>query len=171
MVPLCGLLLIAGFETTVNLVGNAVNALLDHPDQWAALVADPGRAGAAVQETLRFDPPVQRTARVSFDDTEVAGTEITRNRWVNVLLGGANRDPAVFADPDVFDIGRTDGVEHLAFSSGIHHCVGRPLAELEATVALVRLAERFPRLRRAGAVRRRNATLIRGPLVLPVAAG
>jgi cytochrome P450 len=170
MVPLCGLLLIAGFETTVNLVGNAVNALLDHPDQWAALVAEPGLAGAAVQETLRFDPPVQRTARVSFDDTAVAGTTITRNRWVNVLIGGANRDPAVFADPDVFDLARTDGADHLAFSSGIHHCVGRPLAELEATVALARLAERFPRLRRAGAVRRRNATLIRGPLVLPVAA-
>jgi cytochrome P450 len=171
MVPLCGLLLIAGFETTVNLVGNAVNALLDHPDQWSALVADPGLAGAAVQETLRFDPPVQRTARVSFDDTEVAGSTITRGRWVNVLLGGANRDPAVFADPGTFDVFRTDAAEHLAFSSGIHHCVGRPLAELEATVALARLAERVPGLRRAGAVRRRNATLIRGPLVLPVTAG
>src|SRR6478735_6973730 len=171
MVPLCGLLLIAGFETTVNLVGNAVNALLEHPDQWASLVADPALAAAAVQETLRFDPPVQRTARVSFDDTEVAGTAITRNRWVNVLIGGANRDPAVFADPHVFDLGRSDGAEHLAFSSGIHHCVGRPLAELEATIALTRLAERLPGLRRAGAVRRRNATLIRGPQVLPVAAG
>ncbi len=169
LLPLCGLLLIAGFETTVNLVGNAVNALLDHPDQWAALVADPGRAGAAVQETLRWDPPVQRTIRVSFDDTEVAGTALARGRWVNVLLGGANRDPAVFADPATFDLARTDGAEHLAFSSGIHHCVGRPLAELEATVAVRRLAERLPGLRRAGAVRRRNATLIRGPLVLPVA--
>lgn len=169
LVPLCSLLLIAGFETTVNLVGNAVNALLDHPDQWAALVADPGLAGAAVQETLRFDPPVHRTARVSFDDMELAGTSITRNRWVNVLIGGANRDPAVFADPDVFDLARTDGADHLAFSSGIHHCIGRPLAELEATIALQRLAERMPRLHRTGAVRRRNSTLIRGPLVLPVA--
>lgn len=169
MVPMCSLLLIAGFETTVNLVGNAVNALLDHPDQWAALVADPELAHAAIQETLRYDPPVHRTARVSFDDTELAGTAIASNRWVNVLIGGANRDPAVFADPDVFDITRTDGGDHLAFSSGIHHCVGRPLAELEATVAIQRLAERMPRLHRAGAVRRRNSTLIRGPLVLPVA--
>ncbi len=170
MVPLCSLLLIAGFETTVNLVGNAVNALLDHPDEWARLVADPGLAGAAVQETLRYDPPVQRTVRVSFDETEVAGRRLVGGTWVNLLLGGANRDPAVFAAPDVFDLARTDGADHLAFSSGIHHCVGRPLAELEATVALQRLAERVPRLHRAGVVRRRNATLIRGPLSLPVAA-
>ncbi|MFC6344860.1 cytochrome P450, partial [Nocardioides hankookensis] len=171
MVPLCILLLIAGFETTVNLIGNAVNALLDHPDQWAALVADPGLAGAVVQETLRFDPPVQRTARISFDDTELAGQRVESGRFVNVLLGGANRDPAVFCDADVFDITRTDGADHLAFSSGIHHCVGRPLAELEATVALRMLAERMPGLRRAGAVRRRNSTLIRGPLSLPVTRG
>lgn len=171
LVPLCGLLLIAGFETTVNLVGNAVNALLDHPDQWAALVADPGLAGAAVQETLRYDPPVQRTMRISFDDTEIAGTPLASGRIVNVLLGGANRDPQVFHEPDRFDLARTDGADHLAFSSGIHHCVGRPLAELEATVALQTLAERMPGLRRAGAVRRRNTTLIRGPISLPVAVG
>ncbi|MCB8956042.1 MAG: cytochrome P450 [Nocardioides sp.] len=169
LLPLCSLLLVAGFETTVNLVGNAVNALLDHPDQWAALVADPGLAAAAVQETLRYDPPVQRTARVAFDEGEVAGVPIARGCWVNVLLGGANRDPAVFADPATFDLARTDVGEHLAFSSGIHHCVGRPLAEMEATVALQQLAERVPRLRRAGAVRRRTATLIRGPQELPVA--
>ena len=162
------MLLIAGFETTVSLIGNAVDALLDHPDQWALLVADPGLAGAAVQETLRFDPPVQRTGRVSFYDTEVAGTPIAAGQWVNVLIGGANRDPAVFRDPAAFDITRTDGAEHLAFSSGIHHCIGRPLAELEATVALRVLAERLPALRRAGRVRRGNATLVRAPLSLPV---
>ncbi|MBZ5741206.1 cytochrome P450 [Nocardioides mangrovi] len=169
MVPLCSLLLVAGFETTVNLVGNAVNALLDHPEQWGALVDDPGLAGAAVQETLRWDGPVQRTTRVSFDDTEVGGTPVARGRWVNVLIGGADRDPAVFAHADRFDLTRTDGGDHLAFSSGIHHCVGRPLAELEATVAIRQLAERMPSLRRAGAVRRRNATVIRGPVALPVA--
>ena len=107
MAPLCSLLLLAGFETTVNLIGNAVNALLDHPDQWALLVDDPARAAAAVQETLRFDPPVQRTARVSWDDAELAGRPVRREQWVNVLLGGANRDPAVFRDPEVFDITRT----------------------------------------------------------------
>ena len=171
LAPLCTLLLIAGFETTVNLVGNAVNALLEHPDQWALLVADPGLAGAAVQETLRFDPPVQRTARVSWDDVTLGGRALPRGQWVNVLLGGANRDPAVFRDPDAFDITRTDGADHLAFSSGIHHCIGRPLAELEAGIALQQLAERMPGLRRAGDVRRRNATLIRGPVRLPVSRG
>jgi cytochrome P450 len=171
LVPLCRMLLIAGFETTVGLIGNAVDALLDHPDQWALLAADPGLAGAVVQETLRFDPPVQRTGRVSFDDTEIAGRPIAAGQWVNVLIGGANRDPAVFGDPAVFDITRSDGAEHLAFSSGIHHCIGRPLAELEATTALRVLAERMPELQRAGRVRRGNATLVRMPLGLPVRAG
>ncbi|GAA4752557.1 cytochrome P450 [Nocardioides endophyticus] len=170
LVPLCRMLLIAGFETTVGLIGNAVDTLLDHPDQWALLVADPELAGAVVQETLRFDPPVQRTGRVSFDETEVAGRPIAAGQWVNVLIGGANRDPAVFRDPAAFDITRTDAGEHLAFSSGIHHCIGRPLAELEATITLRVLAERMPSLRRAGRVRRGNATLVRMPLSLPVRA-
>ena len=168
--PMCGLLLIAGFETTVNLIGNAVHTLLDHPDEWERLVAEPGRAGAVCQETLRFEPPVHRTARFSFDDAEVAGRSVARQQVVHVLLGGANRDPAVFARPDVFDPDRADVAEHLAFSSGIHHCLGRPLAELEATIALSRLAERAPRLRRAGRMRLRSSTLIRGPQVLPVRA-
>jgi cytochrome P450 len=166
--PMCGLLLIAGFETTVNLIGNAVHTLLDHRDQWELLVADPGRAGAVVQEVLRFEPPVHRTARISFDDTEVAGRAVRREQFVHVLLGGANRDPAVFERPDRFDPDRHDVTEHLAFSSGVHHCLGRPLAELEATVALARLAERAPRLERAGRMRLRPSTLIRGPRVLPV---
>ncbi len=166
--PMCGLLLIAGFETTVNLIGNAVHTLLDHPEEWERLVADPERAAAVCQETLRFEPPVQRTARISFDDTEVRGRKVGREQFVHVLLGGANRDPSVFARPDVFDPDRGDAAEHLAFSSGIHHCLGRPLAELEATIALGRLAERVPRLRRAGRMRLRPSTIIRGPRVLPV---
>jgi cytochrome P450 len=168
--PMCGLLLIAGFETTVNLIGNAVHTLLDHPEEWERLVAEPGRAAAVCQETLRFEPPVHRTARISFDDTEVTGRAVSAQQVVHVLLGGANRDPAVFARPDVFDPDRGDVGEHLAFSSGIHHCLGRPLAELEATVALARLAERAPGLRRAGRMRLRPSTLIRGPQVLPVRA-
>lgn len=171
IMPLCRMLLIAGFETTVNLLGNAVDALLNHPDQWAALVADPSLAGAAVQETARFDPPVQRTGRISFDDTEIAGRPVAAGQWVNVLIGGANHDPAVFADPHRFDILRTDVGEHLAFSSGIHRCIGRAVAELEVSVALARLAERMPHLRRAGAVRRRPTSLVRGPLALPVTVG
>lgn len=166
--PLCRMLLIAGFETTVSLIGNAVDALLDHPDQWDLLVADPGLAGAAVQETLRFDAPIQRTRRISFDDVEIAGRRVAAGQWVTVLIGGANRDPAVFRDPGVFDITRTDGADHLAFASGIHHCLGRPLAELEATVALRVLAERMPRLRRAGVARRGSAMLVSVPRTLGV---
>ena len=171
LVPMCRMLLIAGFETTVNLVGNSVNALLDHPDQWAALVANPALAGAVVQESLRFDSPVQRTGRVSFDDTEIAGQAIRRGQWVNVLIGGANRDPQVFHEPNTFDLARTDLFDHLAFSSGIHRCVGRPIAELEGNVALRMLAERMPGLRRAGPARMRAMPLVRGPLSLPVRAG
>ncbi|MBA2952411.1 cytochrome P450 [Nocardioides sp. MAH-18] len=171
LVPLCRMLLLAGFETSVNLIGSAVDRLLDHPEQWELLVADPALAGAVVQETLRFEPPVQRAGRVSFDDTEIAGHPIGAGQRVTLLIAGANRDPAVFRDPGRFDITRTDGAEHLAFSSGIHHCVGRPLAELEATITIARLAERVPGLRRAGAVRHRRSTLVRGPLVLPVATG
>jgi cytochrome P450 len=171
LVPMCRMLLIAGFETTVNLLGNAVNALLDHPDQWSALVANPTLAGAAVQEALRFDPPVQRTGRISFDDTEIAGQAIRRGQWVNVLIGGANRDPAVFSEPASFDLARTDVFDHLAFSSGIHRCVGRPIAELEGTVALRMLAERMPRLHRSAPARMRAMPLVRGPLRLPVRVG
>lgn len=171
LVPVCRMLLIAGFETTVNLLGNAVNALLDDPDQWAAIVDNPALAGAAVQESLRFDSPVQRTGRISFDDTEIAGQPIRRGQWVNVLIGGANRDPAVFHEPNTFDLARDDLFDHLAFSSGIHRCVGRPIAELEGTIALRMLAERMPHLRRAGAARMRAMPLVRGPLSVPVTVG
>jgi cytochrome P450 len=169
MLPMCVLLLVAGFETTVNLIGNAVNALLDHPDQWAALCADPHTlAPKAIEETLRFDPPVQRTGRYASEATELAGFEVRPGRFVVTLIGAANRDPDVYADPDTFDITRTPEAEHLAFSAGIHYCIGQPLATLEATIALQTLAERMPSLRRAGRVRRRNATTIRGPQRLPV---
>ena len=170
MLPFCVLLLVAGFETTVNLIGNGVLALLDHPDQWSALIADPaGLAPAAVEEALRFDPPVQRTARVSFRDTEIDGRPVRKDQIVVTLIGAANRDPDVYDRPDEFDIGRAPGPEHLAFSSGIHYCVGQPLARLEATIAFQSLAERAPELRRSGRVQRRNATVIRGPIRLPVA--
>lgn len=169
MLPMCVLLLVAGFETTVNLIGNAVNALLDNPEQWKRLCADPaGLAGRAVDETLRFDPPVQRTMRVALEPLELDGTPVHKGQWVTTLIGGANRDPQAWADPGRFDIEREQTADHLAFSSGIHYCVGQPLARLEATVALRMLAERMPGLRRAGAVRRRSSNTIRGPLRLPV---
>jgi P450-derived glycosyltransferase activator len=172
MLPLCTLLLVAGFETTVNLIGNAVVALLGHPEQWEMLCADPaGLAAKAVEETLRFDPPVQLTTRTALEAVEVEGVTVTRGKIVITLLGAANRDPEVYERPDVFDIRREPGVENLAFSSGIHYCVGQPLARLEATIALRMLAERLPGLTRAGAIRRRNATTIRGPIRIPAKAG
>lgn len=172
MYPMCVLLLVAGFETTVNLIGNAVLALLDHPEQWEALCADPaGLAAQAVEETLRFDSPVQLTDRAALEPLELEGRTLARGQTVVTLIGAANRDPEVYDNPDTFDICRDGSAGHLSFSSGIHYCVGQPLARLEATIALRMLAERMPGLSRAGAVARRNATVIRGPLRLPVSAG
>ena len=168
LAPLCMLLLLAGFETTVNLIGNTVLALLDRPDQWRAVVDDPSLAAAAVEETLRWDAPVQRTFRAPKTDVELAGVTVPQGTMVMLFLAGANRDPAAFSEPDRFDIFRTGGAEHLAFSAGIHYCLGAPLARIEATVAVQRLAERFPRLSRAGRLRRRNGTVIRGPVELVV---
>jgi P450-derived glycosyltransferase activator len=171
LLPLCVLLLIAGFETTVNLISNGVLALLDHPDQWKALRADPGLGEQVTEEVLRYDPPVQRTARFALQPLEIAGQAVWRGQVVLTLIGGANRDPLVYDDPAQFDVHRPPSVEHLAFSSGIHYCLGQPLARLEASIAFAALAERLPELRRAGRVVRRNASTIRGPLRLPLTAG
>ncbi len=159
------------FETTVNLIGTAVLALQRHPEQWRALTGDPSLAAAAVEETLRWDPPVHETARVAREDVELAGTTVRRGQWVVTLLAATGRDPQVYDDPARFDVRRTPGAEHLAFSSGIHYCVGASLARLEATVALRELAVRMPDLRVDGKVVRRPTTTIRGPLRVPVAVG
>ena len=169
LVSMCSLLLVAGFETTVNLIGNGVLALLAHPEQWQALCRRPDLAAGAVEEVLRFDPPVQRTARVAHEATELAGRPVRRGQAVLLLLGGANRDPEVFEDPARFDVTRTPAVEHLAFSSGQHYCLGAPLARMEGEVALRALAERLPGLRPAGRVVLRQGRTIRGPQRLPVA--
>lgn len=166
--PLCMLLLLAGFETTVNLIGNTVLALLDRPDQWQAVVNDPTLAAKAIEETLRWDAPVQRTLRAPNTDVELAGVPIPKGSAVILLLAGANRDPGAFEDPDRYDLHRTGGAEHLGFSAGIHYCLGAPLARLEATIALEKLVQRFPRLQRAGRLRRRHGTVIRGPAELVV---
>jgi cytochrome P450 len=172
MLGMCVLLLIAGFETTVNLIGNSVLALLSHREQWQDLCADPqALAARAVEETLRFDPPVQLTERVALEPLDLEGQAIRPGQRVFTLIGGANRDPDVYPEPGTFSIHRQAAAEHLAFSSGIHYCLGQPLARLEATIALRMLAERMPGLALAGPVRLRRTTTIRGPLRLPVTAG
>jgi len=169
MLPMCNLLLVAGFETTVNLISNAVLALLAHPAQWQALCADPdGLAPQAVEEVLRWDPPVQRTGRFALESLELAGQPVHKGQRVTTLIGAANRDPEAYDHPDTFDIMRRDGAANLAFSSGIHYCLGHALARSEAAISLRLLAERMPDLAPAGTVKRRKATIIRGPVRLPV---
>ncbi len=163
------LLLIAGFETTVNAIGNGMHWLLANPAQWDLLVKDPGRAPAVVEEVLRFDPPVQQTARVANQPTEVGNVLVTKNQWVITLLAAANRDPEAYPEPNRFDITRESPVEHLAFSGGIHYCLGSPLARLELTQAFRALAERFPRIRQTAPITMRPGTTLRGPLRFPVA--
>ena len=169
LVAMCQVLLVAGFETTVNLISNAALALQRTPGAWERLVADPDLARLAVEETLRFDSPVQRTIRVALEDTELAGTPIPRGTWVVVLVGGANRDPEIFERPNEFVIDRFSdpaAPDHLAFSGGAHFCLGAPLARLEATVTLRQLAERLPGLRLPEEPRMRRSTSVRGPASL-----
>ncbi|KAA5831058.1 cytochrome P450 [Saccharopolyspora hirsuta] len=169
LVQLCDLLLVAGFETTVNLIGNGTLALLRNPDQWARLRAEPDLAPAVVEETLRWDPPVQMTMRIAHEPLELAGRRLAADTPVLALLAAAGRDPAAHPDPDRFDLDRPDRADHLAFSSGVHYCLGAPLARLEAEVAFRALATRLPHLRRAGAATRRPTSIIHGLAALPVA--
>jgi pimeloyl-[acyl-carrier protein] synthase len=141
----CVLLYVAGHETTVNLIGNGLLALLRHPAQWERVVADPSVVPAAVEELLRYDGPVHRVGRIATVDVELGGRLIPAGSLVVGLPGAANRDPAHFPDPDRLDVGRRPE-RHLAFGWGIHICLGAPLARLETQVALRSLAARWPRL-------------------------
>lgn len=168
---MCRLLLLAGFETTVNLIGNGVMALLRHREQWERLVADPELVTGAVEEVLRYDAPVQLTGRWAERDTEVQGVRVRAGQQVMCLIGSANRDPEHFEDPDRFDITRTDAGEHLAFSSGAHYCLGAPLARLEGEIALRALAQRAPELRPTAMPTRRGTMTVRSLSAFPVTAG
>jgi len=158
----------AGFETTVNLIANGVVQLLDHPDQLTRLRQDPSMWGNAVEEILRFDSPVQATVRIAGEDTEVCGHPIPAGRFVSLMLAAANRDPDVFEEPGRFDIERPNARDHLAFSAGIHFCLGASLARMEGEVALRKLFERFPDLAVLPGARRRQMRVLRGYDHLPV---
>jgi cytochrome P450 len=138
----CVLLLVAGHETTVNLIANGVLALVRHPDQLAKLRADPSLAKSAVEEVLRFDPPVQLSGRLALDKIELPSTTMEPERFAITLLGAANRDGDQFPDPDQFDIERSPNA-HIAFSLGHHFCLGASLARLEGQIALSSLVQRF----------------------------
>jgi cytochrome P450 len=155
-------LALAGYETTANLLCHCVLGLLRHPDQLAALRRDPDRIPAAVEETLRYDPPAQSVARRALDDIEVGGRLIRRGERVVLSLGAANRDPARFAEPDRFDLDRADD-RHLAFGGGIHFCLGAYLGRLEVSIALRRLLEAYPRLELAAQPRWQARAGLRGP--------
>jgi cytochrome P450 len=139
------LLFAAGFETTTNLIGNGLLALLRHPDQERRLRNDPGLMKSAVEEILRWDSPVQIDGRTAFEDLEVAGHAVPEGNFVVTLLGAANHDPTHYTDPDRFDVGRDEGPP-MRFASGIHYCLGAALARLEGHVVFGRVLERFPRL-------------------------
>ncbi|GGX13217.1 cytochrome P450 [Streptomyces malachitofuscus] len=165
------LLLVAGHETTVNLISATVHSLLTHPRQLALLRADPDLAGAAVEESLRFNSPVHSSAfRFAAEPMELAGTRVAAGDAVLVSLAAASRDPLAFPDPDRFDITRRPQ-GHLAFGHGAHHCLGAPLARAEGVIALRLLLERHPGLALAAAPETlvwRSSTLLRGLTALPV---
>jgi cytochrome P450 len=166
-----GLVLAAGFETTVNLLGNGIRMLLDNPEHRRTLSQRPQLWPNAVEEILRLESPVQLTARLALNDTEVAGTPVKQGELVIVYVAAANRDPAVFPDPNRFDIERENAGKHLAFSGGRHFCLGAALARAEGEVGLRAFFDRFPDVRPAGAGSRRDTRVLHGWSTLPVALG
>lgn len=168
IVATCTLLLIAGHETTVNLIGNAVLAMLRTPGQWAALAADAGRAPAVVEETLRYDPPVQLVSRIAGEDMAIGDVDMVKGDTMVLLLAAAQRDPAEFDRPDDFDPDRKP-FRHLGFGHGLHFCLGAPLARLEACAALAAVTARFPNARLLGEPQYKPNVTLRGLSTLAVA--
>jgi len=165
------LLLLAGNETTTNLIGNGLNALMRHPDQLALLRRDFSLLPKAIEEMLRFDGPVQSTVRFTCENVELGGAQIPANTACFIIVSAANRDPAQFPDPDRFDITR-DPNDHIAFGEGIHFCIGSPLAKLEGSIAIGSVLERFPKLRLKNPdtpVNYKGSYFLRGLAALPMA--
>ena len=170
MLVMLRLLLIAGNETTTNLIGNGMLALLQHPEQLAMLQEDPSRIPAAVEELLRFDSPVQLDLRGVLEDCVVNGSRLRRGDAVLLAIGAANRDPDVFDEPERLDVQRSKG-SNISFGRGVHHCIGAPLARLEGRIALEVLLKRFSSMRLlTDRPAFRRAIVLRGLESLPVAA-
>ncbi|MGX5656730.1 cytochrome P450 [Geodermatophilus nigrescens] len=167
LVTTCILLLNAGHEATVNVSGNGLLALLQHRDQLARLRADPALLPTAIEELMRFDSPLQLFERTATEDVEVGGVTVPAGAKVAALLGAANRDPAVFPDPDTLDVGRTDN-PHISFGAGVHFCIGAPLARVELQASFGALLSRTSDLQLARPARRRPEFVIRGLAELPV---
>ena len=168
LLVMLNLLLVAGHETTVNLIGNGMLALLRNSDQLALLRRQPELIDSAVEELLRFDSPVQLTGRVAAEPCELAGQQIRSGQLVLTLLGAANRDPQQFPDPDRLDLTRSPN-QHFSFGRGIHFCLGAPLARLEGRIAIGSLVRHFPDLRQAGDAVRGETITLRGLTRLPLA--
>ena len=167
----CVMVLFGGHETSTNLIGNGALALLENPAELAALRASPALLADAVEEIVRYDSPVQRMGRVVLEDLELRGATLRKGDRVFLMLGAANRDPAVFTDPDKLDLRRAHG-RHLSFGMGAHYCVGAALGRLEAQIALGALVQRFPDLARAeGDLLWLDNATVRGVTSLPVVLG
>jgi cytochrome P450 len=171
LLAVAGLVLAAGFETTVNLLGSGIRLLMDSPAQLAELRDEPERWPNAVEEILRLEAPVQLSGRMARTDTVVAGTPVAAGEMVIIYLAAANRDPAVFTDPHRFDVGRSNSARHLSFSGGRHFCIGAALARAEGEVGLKTFFDRFPDARPAGPGVRRDTRVLRGWSALPVTLG
>lgn len=168
LMEMCLLLLVAGIETTGNLVGNGMNALFDHPDQFARLRGEPGLIDTAIEELVRYDAPIQLAGRVPMEDVELEGHTFRKGQMIGVILGAANRDPRAFEEPNRLDLARTPN-PHVAYGRGIHFCIGAPMARIEGRIAISALVSRFPGLHRAGEPRRRENLHVRGFSSLPAA--
>jgi cytochrome P450 len=162
------LLLVAGFETTVNLIGNGTVALLGSDRQWERLHEDPTLLPNAVEELLRYDSPIQMTSRTATEDLDLDDSTIPAGETIIVAIGGANRDPGAFDHPDRLDLDRVDATKHLAFSLGTHRCLGAALARLEGRIALEILTHAYPNLRLTATPTRRSLLVLRGYETVPV---
>ncbi len=167
VIMFCVLLLVAGNETTTNLIGNLWNALFEHPDQRALLAANPDLATSAVEEALRFDSPIQALFRIATRDTDLAGVPVPKDARIMPLFASGNRDESHYEGADQFLINRNP-TDHMGFGAGIHLCLGAPLARLETRIATEVLLERLPGLRPAGEAERNQTNVLRGFRKLPV---